>query len=353
MFQKVMAVSISNGIKIYLKNKLTVRQLNILRKIKKTIIYILPYGIVVAIRERDAMKRTRQGKMDGRYLYEGKTFYIIRRPAPGAGLFSNYHWVLGHLIYALERNYIPVVDMENYKTYYNEDELINGTKNAWEYYFKQPMNYSLDQSYKGKNVILSEMKYLPEKVPFFFEIEEQNEYIHKIILKYMQFNDITLNKIRDTKLILFGNKKNILGVLYRGTDYVKNKPKYHSVIAPIDDYVNKTKKYFEEWKMDWIYLETEEMEAVELFKKSFMDKLIVSGSRRIKNYSSEMGLTPEIDFGRRHDKYLRGLEYIIDTVLLSECDAIIGPKVNGTLVAIELNGNKYKHKYIYSLGVNP
>jgi hypothetical protein len=349
-------VSIYKSVKTYLKNKFTEGQWNIIRKIKpaieRAIKCIFPYGIVVAI-EAKKQKKTAQIKMIGGDLNEDKTFYIIRRPSPGAGLFSNYHWVLGHLIYALERNYIPVVDMENYKTYYNEDEIINGTKNAWEYYFKQPINYNLDQAYKSKNIILSEMKYLHRNVPSFLEIEEQIEYFHKLTSKYMQFNNLTLNKIEEAKLNLFANKKNILGVKYRGTDFVKSKPKGHSVIAPIDDYVNRTKKYFEEWSMEWIYLVTEEFEAVELFKKYFIDNLIVSESRRIKNYSYEMGLAPELDFGRRYDKYLKGLEYIIDTVLLSECDAIIGPKVNGTFAAIEMNGNKYKYKYIYDLGVNP
>jgi hypothetical protein len=242
--------------------------------------------------------------------------------------------------------------MENYKTHFNEDVLINGTKNAWEYYFKQPTNYSLDEAYKSKNVILSEMKYFGEKIPFFLEIEEQIEYFHKLILKYLQFNDITLNKIKEVQYNLFGDKKNILGVKYRGTDYVKIHPAGHSIIAPINDYVDKAKRFFKEWKMDWIYLSTEEIDAVELFQKHFADKLIVTENERIDIYTPDMGCSSEIDFGRKYDKYLRGLEYIVDTVLLSECDAIIGPKVNGTFAALELNGNKYKHKYIYSLGVN-
>jgi hypothetical protein len=66
-----------------------------------------------------------------------------------------------------------------------------------------------------------------------------------------------------------------------------------------------------------------------------------------------MGFTPTIGFKREHDNYLKGLEYIIDTVLLSACDAIIAPKVNGSMAALEFNGNKYRYKYIYSLGVNP
>ncbi|MDR0430796.1 MAG: hypothetical protein LBH58_10015 [Tannerellaceae bacterium] len=321
--------------------------------IRKVIKAFVPYGIISLLRYIHIVKNQGKHKLTSGTINENKTFYIIRRPEPGAGLFSNFHWVLGHIIYALERNYIPVVDMENYKTYYNEDSPINGTKNAWEYYFNQPLTYNLEEAYKSKNVILSEMKYCEEKIPRFLEFEEQIEYFHKLITKYMSFNDITLSTITEAKSRLFGNKKNILGVLYRGTDYVKNRPEKHAVVAPINDYIDKTKKYVEEWKMDWIYLETEEAEVVDLFRKNFPDKLIISNSMRIRNYSVFNDITPAIRFNRKQDKYLRGLEYLIDTVLLSECDAIIGPKVNGTLAAVGLNGNKYKHKYIYELGNNP
>jgi hypothetical protein len=56
-------------------------------------------------------------------------YYIIRRTPLGAGLYSNFHYVLTHIIYALKNKYIPVVDMQNYKTYFNEDypiEFISG-----------------------------------------------------------------------------------------------------------------------------------------------------------------------------------------------------------------------------------
>ena len=48
-----------------------------------------------------------------------KTFYIIKR-TPGAGLFSNFIFVLNHLKIAESCGYIPIVDMENFPTIYNE-----------------------------------------------------------------------------------------------------------------------------------------------------------------------------------------------------------------------------------------
>jgi hypothetical protein len=57
------------------------------KSIKKIIKNILPYDFVTNYEKRNA----------------DKTFYVIRREPPGSGLFSNFHWVLGHVIYALEK----------------------------------------------------------------------------------------------------------------------------------------------------------------------------------------------------------------------------------------------------------
>jgi hypothetical protein len=265
-------------------------------------------------------------------------------------------------MHAVEKNYIPVIDMKNYKNCYSEKEAIDvllfpstntifHTFNVWEYYFLQPSTYTLDDVYKSKNVILCEMRYLVEKAPVFLETEEQIENFHKWIINYSPLNETTKKFIEDSRNDLFNGKKNILGVLYRGTDYVMLKPENHSIIASLDDYINKTDKYFKEWEMEWIYLETEDLKAVNLFKKYFGEKLLITNSARIENYSSEMGWIPFVKHNRKHDNYLNGLEYIRDTILLSECACLIGPKVNGVMVALAINNNRYAHKYIYDLGV--
>jgi hypothetical protein len=180
-------------------------------RLKKIIAWFVPYGFILARRTIIGREKVKHyGK-----LYPDKTFYIIRRPEPGAGLFSNFHWVLGHILYAIEKNYIPVVDMMNYKTYYNETESVNGTKNAWEYYFEQPALYTLEEVYKGKNVILGNMEYLRDRVPSFLETEEQIARFNECITSYMKFNKVTLDAINEVKSRLFCGKQNILGVLYR------------------------------------------------------------------------------------------------------------------------------------------
>ena len=75
-------------------------------------------------------------------LHKNKIFYIIRR-SPGAGLFSNVIYVLNQIKIAELNNFIPIIDMQNFTTIYNEK--INGTFNAWEYYFEKINKYTLDE----------------------------------------------------------------------------------------------------------------------------------------------------------------------------------------------------------------
>ena len=71
-------------------------------------------------------------------------------------MFSNFIYVLNHLEIAKRNNFIPIVDMENFTTIYNEKEKIDNTYNAWEYYFEKLNKYSLKEVYKSQNVIISE-----------------------------------------------------------------------------------------------------------------------------------------------------------------------------------------------------
>ena len=89
-----------------------------------------------------------------------KKYYIIRRSELGAGFFSNYLWVLGHVVFAQKLGYIPVVDMENYPTLYSEDVPVKGIYNAWNYYFENIEEASLEEAYQSKKYVLARIKYL-------------------------------------------------------------------------------------------------------------------------------------------------------------------------------------------------
>ena len=69
-------------------------------------------------------------------LNKNKIFYIIRRN-PAAGFFSNITFVLNHLLICELMNFIPIVDMKNFPTIYNEKNKIKNSNNSWDYYFQK------------------------------------------------------------------------------------------------------------------------------------------------------------------------------------------------------------------------
>ena len=83
-----------------------------------------------------------------------KIFYVIKR-TPGAGFFSNLAYVIKNLEIAEKKNYIPIVDMSNFPTMYNQKKNIDNKKNVWEIFFKQTSNFKLKDVYKSKNVYFS------------------------------------------------------------------------------------------------------------------------------------------------------------------------------------------------------
>ena len=119
-------------------------------------------------------------------LNPDKIFYVIQRH-PGCGLFSNVTFVINHLKVAKDHGFTPVVDMENYTTVYNEKKKVCNTFNAWKYYFEQTSNFTLEEVYNSKNVIITDSIFYDKNKNFYYEITKSDELLktfkEKLILK--------------------------------------------------------------------------------------------------------------------------------------------------------------------------
>ena len=79
----------------------------------------------IVIRSKEREKRVSYGNENPR-----KTFFVIRRNAPNAGLYSFVLTNLGWMKYAVDKGYIPVVDMQSfYNTYLTHEQV--GQVKAW------------------------------------------------------------------------------------------------------------------------------------------------------------------------------------------------------------------------------
>lgn len=278
-----------------------------------------------------------------------KVFFVIRRATCKVGLFSYVMTNMGLVKYALDKGYVPVIDMcSNANTYLEESQI--GNENAWEFYFEQPCGYCLKDIAKSKNVILSdglitEHSVYPDKMTAW---DEQNciEW-RKLFSKYL----IVKKEIRDEAVMLykmmFGTEKTV-GVLARGTDYVNNRPHNHPVQPAASDMIDDVQKLLENRNCRWVYLATEDDDIYNQFVDAFADRLKVTQAKRCQDTGSRN--INDISYERENDRYLKGREYLINVLLLSMCDCLVAGNVGGTLGAL-LMTDGYEYQQVYQLGV--
>tara|TARA_B100001029_G_C15062995_1_gene460302 strand:+ start:1071 stop:2153 length:1083 start_codon:yes stop_codon:yes gene_type:complete len=289
------------------------------------------------------------------------TFFVIRLTL-GGGIFSNYNNVLYLLKYAEDNNLISVIDYKNYPNYQREPKAINGTKNSWDYFHNQPSDYSLAEVYKSKNVILSNNRsqYYFNKLDFkyFFDakvavekkqLEEMNRLTKKI-----SYNKTTNNFIRNKLDEIFNEKKDVLGVFLRGTDYANKKLALdHYVPLGVEESLELTKEYVEKNNYKYIYLSTEQLEYLELFKREFGERLIYLDRPRwnAKDFDLDEHIL-EQRFDRKNDRYYTGLEYITDTEGLLRCDHIVGSLTNAFYYILIRNSELKKKVELIDKGLH-
>jgi hypothetical protein len=118
-------------------------------------------------------------------------FFVIKR-SPGAGFFSNLFFVLCNIKIANDKNYIPIIDMENFTTWYNEKKPIQKEFNAWNYYFEKINKYTLKEVYQSKNVIFSDNNY-PTNMPMSPTKSKEliNVFKKNIVVKKKNFKNIS------------------------------------------------------------------------------------------------------------------------------------------------------------------
>lgn len=299
-----------------------------------------------------------------------KTFYVIRPyyyVAPNEllthpqHLLFYYYLILQKISYAVNKHWIPVVDLENYDglLYFAEPEPVHGTKNAWEYFWKQPSEYTLEEVYQSKNVVLStrnskDYGFIPPtlmKRPFDKYAQDLanrcSKYAH-----YTQFEENTEKYILDWERELFPENARILGVVYRSTSYgsAKTPNSSHPVQPSLMHLVERVKELLCELQMEYVFFVNEEEENVHHMQQEFGEKLIVLPRKRYSQFHefTKDDPNPLYVFGQRHPT---NLSYLTEIALLSKCTGLVGAMSSGTRAAIIWNANKYEFMEIIDLGL--
>ena len=259
-----------------------------------------------------------------------KKFYVIKR-SPGAGFFSNLQYILIHLEFAEKKKFIPVVDMQNFPTAYNQKINMYKIKNLWNLYFRNVSNYSLNEVYKSKNVYFS----TSNKKFFLKDYKKKN--LKRIFDKYVLPNDYILKK---TEIFINKNFKNkkTLGVHLRGTD--QKISARHSMPPTIYTIIKIINKKLKKDNYQKIFLLTEELNYYRKLKKLYGKKICAYNVFRA-NKTSDFS-----NFKRPNHKNLLGVENLVEAITLARCREIVYCETNISLFSIFYSNFKIKKCHI-------
>lgn len=265
-----------------------------------------------------------------------KIFYVIWCNNMGSGFFSNFSSVLCHLKLADMAGMIPIVDFMNFKTLYNEKESVNATTNAWEYYFDPVTSFSLAEVYESKNVFFSSgsypafMSYSITQIPGLYE---------DIYSKYIRLDKNIEETLQNQD---FSNR--VLGIHFRGQEM--KLAAGHSFPPTEQQMIKYTDEIIQKFKIDKIFVVTEEQRYLDLYKKKYGDKVMFNNSYRTYDINS-YNLHP-----RENHRYKLGLEVLVDSLMLSKCTGLLCGDSNVSEFARFANNNKFEFVYKIYNGVN-
>ncbi|RKI92384.1 hypothetical protein D7V94_06825 [Parablautia intestinalis] len=284
-----------------------------------------------------------------------KVIYVIRWPYCHSGIGAILMAACGNLL-DLPVHYEVYFDFINYRNVYTE-ETIPGSINSFEMWFQQPSGLRSEEVYQSKNVILSpvlDWSYsgldIDKIIKNTGDMSTLKNYV-QIFRKYLHPNDEFNALLQKERTKIFCNKQKVCGVVFRGTDYLLAKAYMHDIQPDLDTLIDKVKELQKEWHFQKIYLSTEDAAGQERFIKEFGDMVLFSERQLIDNYPvlPADSAIANVCFERENDGYLKGMEYLRQLYMLSECDYMISGWNSSFRIALLLSGGFEKY-YAFNLG---
>ncbi len=278
-----------------------------------------------------------------------KTFYVIGVPYTTAGLFAIVKSVFCHICYAIQQGYVPVVDMQHFKSQLSD--VSGNNENVWDLFFMQPGGYRLEDISRSKNIIKSSSLPFPKGVEIGFSTTLDAE-LHKtfspLYEKYVVPTHEVATYAQQKREAVIGSRKHILGVLCRGTDYTENKPSGHPIQPTTEQAITKAKEVMQQYGYEYVFLATEDKRIYNTFKVAFGDKLLFSGQKLYETMNGKKFLS-EFTETNCTEKWHNTVDYYSTIYILSKCDGLLAGLTCGSICAFLMSGG-YGFIYFWSLG---
>jgi len=240
-------------------------------------------------------------------------YFLICNLSSLGGMFSNLKIVLNGICEAEKNKLKPEVDMQNYPTLYNDND-IKFTKNSWLYYFK-PLSGGLDKALKSSFVINQHNKIKQELI----QNKKRNFFLRKIYKKKIIIDKKLLN-IADKFYKKNFQKKKTIALHFRGTD-AKITPSHNfpPTLTQVEEFLE---NYLKKNKVDKIFLITDELEYLKYFKLKYKHMICFW-----KSFRSNKSKIFNLNLRKKHN-YKIGRDNIVDMIILSKIDTIIYSQSN-------------------------
>lgn len=256
--------------------------------------------------------------------------YRIRIGSKGDGFFAEYRRLLNYLYYADQLHLIPYIEFTEDYTY-AEKQPVHGHTNPFEYYFLQPCvteKESREYRYMITNRDCDQ--------DFSRRLKPENGYdlseayvaaMADVSRKYIRPNSETEEMMRKARAFL-GERKT-LGVHVRLTDFRKN---YygHPTCVTADRHLETCRNAVEKFGFEQVFLATDDVETVELFRKEFGEKLLIYPDVVRSNGEVSVAFSRS---ERENHHYLLGLEVLRDMYTLSICSGLVAGKSQVSICA--------------------
>ena len=242
------------------------------------LMYIL-YKFINYIKQRiislEKEKNSIQNSLE--HDYTNNSFIILSHICKGCGLLSHYNKILSCLANILNQGKIPIVNLIRFPSIFNgfNESSLSLDQNPWEYFFKQPFNYTLKEvktyakHYKNYECCI----YKRPSSDIIFDNKFYMYYWNNLYKTYFLIRDEIINEADKISKKLFKKSENILWIFLRGTDYKTIRPKKH-YIQPVPEYVfNDVDEFDRKNNYDYYFLVTEDYLIRNKFSDRYKNKL--------------------------------------------------------------------------------
>ena len=284
--------------------------------------------------------------------YINNSFIILSHICEDCGLLSHYNKFLSCLSNILKEGRIPIVNLIKFPNIFNgfNESSLSLEQNPWEYFFKQPFNYSL-KDVKTYSKHIKEYECCVYKRPsqdIIFDNNFYRFYWNNLYNTYFPIKDEIIKEADIIKNELFQKSENVLGILLRGTDFIALRPKKHYIQPEPEIVFNDVDKFDEENNYDYYFLVTEDNIIRNKFINKYKDKLKYFKSKEAFTY--EYNNKEILAYNKKINGNLQLMKnYLINIIILSKCIDIICGRTNGSVLAFIITKG-FRHVKAYNFG---